>query len=126
MSSRNPRPSTGSERDLACAQRDVLQARVAALETASEGTRGRTEDIEDRDGVKVEHGKWYQLVPKLDPVSAGASTDRYIKSSMSGASRGKRVLNTTQLSNNVNHAEHLTTNPTESSAKQTDPFFKAE
>ncbi|KDE09807.1 hypothetical protein MVLG_00206 [Microbotryum lychnidis-dioicae p1A1 Lamole] len=73
--------------------------------------RGRTEDIEDRDGVKVEHGKWYQL---------------NIKSLMSGASRRKRVLNTTQLSNDDNHAEHLTSDPTESSAKQTDPSFEAE
>ncbi|SCZ89880.1 BZ3500_MvSof-1268-A1-R1_Chr1-3g01635 [Microbotryum saponariae] len=112
-----------SERDLACAQRD--------------GMRGRTEDIEDRDGVKVEHGKWYQLVPTLDACYGGLSPRKPlanflqhslncflslfktiirtagIKSSRSGASSSrKRVLNTTQLSNNVNHAEHLTTDPT--------------
>ncbi|SGY67124.1 BQ5605_C004g02746 [Microbotryum silenes-dioicae] len=44
-----------AERDLACAQRDVLQARVAALETANEGIRGRNEYLENRDRVKVEH-----------------------------------------------------------------------
>ncbi|SCZ92083.1 BZ3500_MvSof-1268-A1-R1_Chr5-3g08326 [Microbotryum saponariae] len=60
-----------SERDLARAQRDVLQARVAALETANEGMRGRLEYLENRDGVKVEHGKSYQLVPKLDPRVVG-------------------------------------------------------
>ncbi|KDE03341.1 hypothetical protein MVLG_06148 [Microbotryum lychnidis-dioicae p1A1 Lamole] len=80
-----------SERDLACAQRDVLQARVAALETANESIRGRNEYLENRDRIKVEHD---------------------IKSSMSGASRRKRVLDTTQLSNNDNHAEHLSTDPT--------------
>ncbi|SCZ92666.1 BZ3500_MvSof-1268-A1-R1_Chr5-2g08084 [Microbotryum saponariae] len=46
-----------AERDLACAQRDSLQARVAALETANEGLRERIRDFEDHDGVKVEDGK---------------------------------------------------------------------
>ncbi|SGY65983.1 BQ5605_C004g02610 [Microbotryum silenes-dioicae] len=71
-----------AERDLACAQRDVLQARVAALETANESIRGRNEYLENRDRVKVEHGN------------------------------RKRVLNTTQPSNNDNHTEHLSTDPT--------------
>ncbi|KDE05780.1 hypothetical protein MVLG_03871 [Microbotryum lychnidis-dioicae p1A1 Lamole] len=66
-----------AERDLACAQRDLLQARVAALEIANEDMRGRIKDLEHRDGVKVEDGMQYQLVPKVDPVSAGASTGRF-------------------------------------------------
>ncbi|SGY77342.1 BQ5605_C005g03611 [Microbotryum silenes-dioicae] len=115
-----------SERDLACAQRDVLQARVAALETANESIRGRNEYLENRDRIKVEHGQCYGGLSSRKPLanllqhslnrllSLFKTTFRIadIKSSMSGASRRKRVLDTTQLSNNDNHAEHLSTDPT--------------
>ncbi|SGY12358.1 BQ5605_C011g06480 [Microbotryum silenes-dioicae] len=87
-----------SERDLACARRDVLQARVAALETANKSIRGRNEYLENRDRIKCYGGlsSHKPLANLLQHslnrlLSLFSTTFRIadIKSLMSGASRCK-------------------------------------